>query len=186
VKLLRQQIKNQLQNLTKEFCDDATQKITAKISTSEIFNCSKNIACYIPIDNEINTRPIMEKIWQQNKNCFLPTLDAQKKYYLNFLRFNKQDKLIASNKYNIPEPEFHKNKIIMPQNLDLVIVPLLGFNENFFRLGRGAGCYDRTFSFKQQNPKTKPYLLGIAYSWQKLDFKPQPWDIAMDEVYYSC
>ena len=179
--LLRQQIKKKLLSLTPDVCSAASQKITTKITKNPIFVSSQNIACYIPVDNEIDVWPIIEIIWQQKKNCFLPTLDPKIKNHLQFIKFCKNDKLIIS-KYNIPEPEFSPEKTITAQDLDLAIVPLLGFNHNCFRLGRGAGCYDRTFEFKKKNSKAKPYLLGAGYKWQQIEFEPKPWDVPMDEI----
>jgi 5-formyltetrahydrofolate cyclo-ligase len=179
---LRQQIKRKLQNLTQELCLIASQKITRKITANEIFIHSQNIACYIPIENEINVWPIIKIIWQQGKNCYLPAFNPKTKNHLQFVRFFEHDKLEIK-EYKILEPKiFPATKIIAPQNLDLVIVPLLGFNNNHFRLGRGAGCYDRTFVFKRQNLKIKPYLLGVGYKWQRIEFEPNTWDVAMNEI----
>lgn len=181
---LRQQIKKKLRSLTPELCLVASQKITSKITTSEIFIHSQNIACYIPIENEIDVWPIIKIIWQQGKNCYLPAFDPNTKNHLQFIRFFEHNKLEIK-KYKILEPKICRAKNIAPQNLDLAIVPLLGFNSNRFRLGRGAGCYDRTFAFKQQNPKTKLHLLGVGYEWQHVEFEPNPWDVAMDEIVSS-
>lgn len=179
----RQQIKKKLHNAAPDLCLVTSQKIKTKIVTSEIFIHSKNIACYISIDNEIDVWPIIETIWQQGKNCYLPVCDPKIKNPLRFIKFLKHDEL-AITKYKILEPKICSIKIIAPQKLDLVIVPLLGFNNNRFRLGRGAGCYDRTFAFKQQNPKAIPYLLGVGYEWQQVEFESNPWDVVMDEIVF--
>lgn len=179
---LRQQIKKKLHAITPAMYSAAMQRITTQVITSNVFIRSQNIACYIPIDNEIDTESIIKTIWQQRKNCYLPALDPNKKYHLQFVKFNKHDKLIPG-KYKTQEPEIDPKKIIAVQTLDLVIVPLLGFTADYFRLGRGAGCYDRTFEFKKQNPKVGPYLLGIGYNWQCTVFKSKPWDVPMDNVF---
>jgi 5-formyltetrahydrofolate cyclo-ligase len=180
--ILRKQIKNRLQSLTPDFCATASQKIVNKITTNEIFIKSKNIACYIPIENEIDVWPIIKTIWQYGKNCYLPAFDPKEKNYLQAVKFDEHDELINT-RYKIFEPKICPQKIISPQDLDLAIVPLIGFNSSLFRLGRGAGCYDRTFEFKKQNPKAKPYLLGVGYEWQNIEFEPKPWDIALDEIF---
>ena len=180
---LRQQIKKKLQNSTPDLCLIASQKIITKIVTSEIFIHSKNIACYISIDNEIDVWPIIETIWHQGKTCYLPVCDVKIRHPLHFVKFCEHDKL-ATTKYKISAPKNSSPTFIEPQKLDLVIVPLLGFNNDRFRLGRGAGCYDRTFAFKQQTPEAKPYLLGVGYDWQQVEFEPYPWDVMMDEIVY--
>jgi len=169
---LRKQIKTKLQNLTPKSRAISSKKIATKIINSDIFIHSQNIACYIPIENEVDTRLIIETIWQQGKNCYLPAFASNTKKCLCFVKFMPNDPLLKVNE-----------KIISPKNLDLVIVPLIGFNSDNFRLGRGAGCYDITFEFKLHIKNlSKPYLLGIGYKWQHIKFEPNLWDVAMDEI----
>jgi 5-formyltetrahydrofolate cyclo-ligase len=181
LKPLRQQIKKKLQNLNAESCLTTSQTVATKIIATKIFVQSQNIACYIPIKNEIDVWPIIKAIWSCGKNCYLPTFEPKTKHYLQFVKFNERDRLTIV-KYNIPQPKIYLKKIIAPQDLDLVIVPLLGFNTERFRLGRGAGYYDHTFAFKKQNPKIKPYLLGAGYTWQRIDFEQHTWDMMLDEI----
>jgi 5-formyltetrahydrofolate cyclo-ligase len=62
---------------------------------------------------------------------------------------------------------------------DALVVPLLGFDDAGYRLGYGAGFYDRTFaSFPE-----KPLALGIGFALGRLaTIRPQPFDIAMDAI----
>ena len=256
LEILRKQIKKKLQNITPKSRAISSKNIATKIINSEIFIHSQNIACYIPIENEVDTQLIIETIWQQGKNCYLPTLPPNTKKHLCFVKFAPNDKLSKINKifepsvipiankfpryFNCrtntlgkmnlgakpsserPDPVWKHNgarftpsvneerkelkqqslprcaskrginsfykgyapeKIISPTNLDLVIAPLIGFNNKRFRLGRGAGCYDTTFEFKRyiKNP-SKPYLLGIGHKCQYVEFDPNPWDVVMDEI----
>jgi 5-formyltetrahydrofolate cyclo-ligase len=178
---LRQQIRKKLRTLTPEICVAASQKITSEILESEVFSQSQNIACYVPIENEIDVWPIIKTIWLLGKNCYLPVIDPTKKHSLQFVKFNEHNELIIA-KCKIPQPKICPEKIITPHNLDLAIVPLIGFNDNLFRLGRGTGHYDRAFELKRQTPKAKPYLLGVGYEWQGVEFEPKQWDVKMDAV----
>jgi 5-formyltetrahydrofolate cyclo-ligase len=178
---LRQQLRNKLQSLTPKLCTTTSQKIANEIVKKKIFTKSQNIACYIPMENEIDIWPIIKTLWQLGKNCYLPTIDPTKKYCLRFIKFNEHDELISL-KYKIPQPKIDHKKTLTPQDLDLAIVPLVGFNDDLFRLGRGAGYYDRAFEFKIKKNESKPYLLGVGYEWQRVDFKSKPWDVAMDEI----
>ncbi|EKE01015.1 MAG: hypothetical protein ACD_21C00242G0003 [uncultured bacterium] len=184
LKHLRQQLRTKLQNLSPDLCAATSQKITTKIVESEIFTRSQNIACYIPIENEIDVWPIIKTIWLHGKNCYLPVFNPNTEHYLQFVKFQEHDELTIS-KYKIPEPEICLEKIIAPQDLDLVIVPLVGFSADNFRLGHGAGCYDRAFAFKKQNPEAKSYLLGVGHEWQHVEFAPKSWDVAMDKIQFT-
>jgi len=183
LKLPREQIEIKLQNITPKLRSLSSQNIAIKIIHSEIFIHSQNIACYIPIETEIDTWSIIKNIWEQEKNCYLPAFSPHTKNHLCFVRFMTNDRLLKIKKYKTLEPEVTPEKIIAPEDLDLVIVPLMGFTSTCFRLGRGAGCYDRTFAFKKHTKSPiKPYLLGVGYKFQQIEFEPNPWDIAMDEI----
>ena len=77
-----------------------------------------------------------------------------------FFLWNTKDPLI-SNKYGIPEPI--RSKIVYP---DILIVPILGFDKQKFRLGYGGGFYDRYLN--KLNKKKKFLSIGIAFSFQKI------------------
>ena len=90
--------------------------------------------------------------------------------------------VLASNRFGIREPV--SGESVGAIDLDLVLVPLLGFDLNFNRVGMGGGYYDRAFSFlKNRRSYFRPKLVGLAYSSQQLDeFSPSPWDIPLFRV----
>lgn len=163
--------------------------ICEHILQSEIFASSHNIACYLAVNGEVDLSNVIQTIWQQNKKCYLPLVTKNEKHHMDFIEYKQKDELIC-NKYNICEPIYKHEKLINPVNLDLVLMPLIGFDDDCNRLGYGGGYYDYTFAFLQQrnnilvkSPK-KPYLLGVAFSWQHLDKKitASNTDIALDAV----
>lgn len=86
------------------------------------------------------------------------------------------------NRYGIAEPD---NLDFLPAAaLDLVIVPLLGFDKHGQRLGSGAGHYDRTFAFLNNLVKpSKPVLIGLAYELQAVTTLPAAsWDVRLDHI----
>lgn len=181
LKLTRNKIKNKLLNLSSQEVATAAQKVTHKIITHKIYKQAQHIACYVPIDNEIDIWAVIKNIWLTGKYCYLPALQPKINRLLQFVKFNEQDQLIKV-RYNIPQPKITRKNTIAAHNLDLVIIPLIGFNEHSFRLGRGSGYYDKTFAFKQNNRNTKPYLLGVGYRWQQVKFIPNSWDMVMNEA----
>ncbi len=182
-KLLREQVKIRLQNLTPEFRFLSSQNIATKIIRSAVFIRSKNIASYLPIEYEVDTWAIIRSIWEQGKNCYLPAFHPHEKKYLCFVKFMPNDLLLKVGRYKILSPQIFPEKIIVPDDLDLVIAPLVGFTSDLFRLGRGGGYYDRTFAFKKgASFFIKPYLLGVGYKCQMVEFEPNSWDVGMDEV----
>ena len=72
----------------------------------------------------------------------------------------------------------------MARQLDVVIAPLVAFDESLNRLGMGGGYYDRTFAFrKRARVLRRPVLIGVAYSFQRVDrLQPENWDVPLDVV----
>ena len=143
----------------------------------------KTIACYYSIKGEFPTAALIERLLSLGKKVYLPILRSDKKNYLAFQQIIPKQSL-KSNRYGIPEPVFNSQLQINAKDLDLVILPLLGFDDAGNRLGMGGGYYDRTFAFtKDQHNKRHPYLLGLAFSHQQSDqIIAQPWDVPLDSM----
>jgi len=142
------------------------------IMQQPIFMNSQHIACYWPFEGEISPLPLLEQAIAMKKQCYLPVLNRSKPYDLLFVHYQLGDPL-KLNHYGILEPYLKLHPCIPAQNLDLVLTPLIAFNDEGKRLGMGGGYYDRTFAFfgTQSKPK-KPYLLGLAYEFQRVDDLP--------------
>jgi 5-formyltetrahydrofolate cyclo-ligase len=66
-----------------------------------------------------------------------------------------------------------------PVQPDTLLVPLVGFDSENYRLGYGGGFYDRTIAAMPSRPRT----IGIGFACARLaTIYPQPYDIPMDEV----
>jgi 5-formyltetrahydrofolate cyclo-ligase len=178
---LRKEILNKRAKLPPPFQRETALKVANFISNINIFKKSKHIAAYFPVRGEMDPRPLIEQAWQEHKTSYLPIV--MENYKLSFAEYNKND-LLINNLYSIPEPCRETSKLINPKDLDIVIMPLVAFDINGNRLGTGTGYYDRTFAFtKQLTRRNKPYLIGIAYEFQKApDLSPQPWDVPLNMV----
>lgn len=129
--------------------------------------------------DEFDTTPLIQKIWAANKKCYLPTLAEGKT--LNFVLYNNGDKLQA-NQYSILEPENSARKIC-PTKLDLVILPLIAFDQHGKRLGTGGGFFDRTFAYVYEPGEKKQHLIGLAFAAQQAEsLIADPWDVAIEGV----
>lgn len=143
-----------------------------------LFKNSQSIACYFAQDSEFDCTPIIKAIWRAKKNCYLPILS--KSQSLSFGAY-ESDTILKKNRYHIPEPD--TSWYFPLEQLDLVLLPLVGFDLQGHRLGMGGGFYDRTFQFLRGKTTPKPFMLGLAYELQKIEHIPiDPWDVSMDGV----
>lgn len=118
---------------------------------------------------------MIEAMWDAGKQCYLPVLTDNEN--LAFVFFNVETSLVP-NEFNILEPE-DKSRILMPDQLDLVLLPLVAFDLQGHRLGTGGGYYDRTFATVAK----RPMLIGLAYDVQQAKNLPSdPWDVGLDGV----
>lgn len=155
-----------------------------QLLSSRIFRLSQKIALYLPNDGEIDPRFLLEPAWQQGKQTYLPVLGMRSMNQLWFLPFNDQT-VLTPNRFGIPEPVHQRrDRRFKPQQLDLVLMPLVAFDTQGNRLGMGGGFYDRTLAFLQHRHKwRKPRLIGLAYEFQRVDSLPvQQWDVPLDAI----
>ncbi len=89
---------------------------------------------------------------------------------------------LAQNRYGIPEPQVDAASLLPPDAMQLVVLPLVGFDAAGQRLGMGAGWYDRSFAFRRESP-APPWLVGAGFGFQQLDaIEAAPWDVALDAI----
>ena len=87
---------------------------------------------------------------------------------------------LTTNRYGIPEPDVPVGARLRPDELHLVLLPLLAFDARGNRLGMGAGYYDRSFAFRA-TASAPPRLVGVGYAFQQVDSLPaEPWDVPLD------
>lgn len=144
-----------------------------------MFHQSREIACYLATNSEFDSSAIIQTIWHAKKKCYLPILLANEKH-LEFVAYQKKDEL-ALNRHKILEPVVHQK--IATEKLDLVLLPLIGFDLRGNRLGTGGGYYDRTFQFLLTKKISKPILIGVGYQFQCVEsLLHDAWDIPLNGV----
>jgi 5-formyltetrahydrofolate cyclo-ligase len=159
------------------------RELTQRVIQLPIFLSSQHIAAYWSANAEISPLEILGSAQELRKSSYLPCIHPQNPTQLCFAPYMLGEPL-QSNRLGIQEPFFEMHSLINPQDLDLVLTPLLGFDTQGRRLGMGKGYYDRTFAFlntEQRDPK--PYLLGLAYALQGVEqLPPDPWDVLLNGV----
>ena len=122
----------------------------------------KIIGGYYPFNYELDILNILEVFENNNFTLSLPKITKNNE--MNFFRWSKNEPLNI-NKYGIPEPI--SNIKIYPK---ILLIPLVGFDDNLNRLGYGGGYYDRYLS-RAQN-KDQIFKVGVGFSFQKVKNLP--------------
>jgi len=181
---LRQQIREKRRALSDIEREQASFLLCERIASSRAYQQSKHIAFYLSNDGEMDLDLLIKHAWQQGKHCYLPVLAEPNTQRLWFIPYTPGTKL-KLNRFGIAEPvHSHSLRIRKTLSLDLILMPLVAFDEQGNRMGMGGGFYDRTLAFlRQRQYWHKPNLLGIAYEFQKKkQLQNNPWDIPLQAV----
>lgn len=161
----------------------AARHLAANVVSTRLFLTSLRIACYLPNDGEIDTKLVIEHIRRRRKTCYLPVLSRLSHDRLWFAKVTPNTPLVP-NRFGIPEPVVHARDLVRAQQLDLILMPLVGFGHHGNRLGMGGGFYDRSLEFLHHRHRwCRPSTLGLAYDFQRIDgLESDPWDIPLQGV----
>lgn len=161
-----------------------SERICQQLVAHRLFRAAQHIACYLPNDGEVDLTPLMDCAWAMGKTVYLPVISATHHNRLHFLPYAPGDTLMA-NHFGILEPVLHSRRVPALTRLNLVLTPLVGFDEQGHRLGMGGGFYDRTFAYlRRRQVWRKPHLVGVAFDLQKspAPLPHQSWDVPLEGV----
>jgi 5-formyltetrahydrofolate cyclo-ligase len=141
----------------------------------------KHVAVYIAHGSEVDLSPLIDRARQRGCILYLPAISDYRCSRMDFVRFDA-DAPLRANRYGIPEPERRNAARIPPRQLDLIFVPLVAFDANGWRLGSGAGFYDRALRHLRIGRRwRRPQLIGVGYELQRVpQLEPAPWDVPLD------
>lgn len=114
--------------------------------------------------SEIDIRPVLESVHQTGGVCLLPAVEARHST-LSFRHWVPGDDLSVS-AFGVAEPTGDK-AIGVPE---ILMVPLLAFDGDGYRLGYGGGYYDRTLAELRKQGACR--AVGVAYAGQQVDTLP--------------
>jgi len=145
---------------------------------------ARRVAAYWPADGELDPRPLLALARWPVARTFLPVLrPGRRQHRLWFVR-HAPGEVLRANRLGLPEPRRVRQGRRPTWALDLILVPLVGFDAQCNRLGMGGGYYDRTLAFlRQRRHWRRPRLIGIAHECQRVaHLTPRPWDVPLDAV----
>lgn len=158
----------------------AAEALASNLEQLPEFLVDSRVAGYWAVGGEMPLHRVFARLRAREQTYHLPILDDQ---YLRFAPWQPGMPL-QTNRFGIPEPDVETRQQLPAAALELVLVPLLGFDRKGNRIGSGGGYYDRSFSFLQTEVRpAQPILVGIGYHFQELEqLSPRRWDVAMDFI----
>ncbi|MCF5655692.1 5-formyltetrahydrofolate cyclo-ligase [Pseudomonas poae] len=177
---LRRMLRKARRALTPSEQRQAAQGLYRQLAQHPLFRRAKHISLYLPTDGEIDPRLLLRAAQRQGKATYLPVLSAWPRTKMVFQRVRPGETL-RPNRFRILEPRVNARRQRKVWALDLVLLPLVGFDDVGGRLGMGGGFYDRSLAYLARRKHwRKPTLLGLAHECQKVDRLAQAsWDVPL-------
>ncbi|MEX2585891.1 MAG: 5-formyltetrahydrofolate cyclo-ligase [Balneolaceae bacterium] len=118
-----------------------SREISARLFNWDLYRKARRVHCFVGVESkgEVETLPVLEQMIQEGKEVYLPKVNASSPA-LKHVRYRGPESLVPG-PYGIPEPT--GEEAIAPEELDLILVPLLAADNRKNRLGYGMGYYDR-------------------------------------------
>lgn len=177
-KEMRNTINQQRKMLTPDEIRAASVAVFDRVLHHPFLQQPRRIGSYVSFAGEIDTLRLNDALLEANHSMSLPVVNLEHKGEMEFYAYHESKELVP-NRFKILEPVPCLDHYTSPQSLEVLLVPLVGFNLEGDRLGMGGGYYDRML--KKINPTT--LCIGLAYDFQQIDnLVRQDWDMPLDEI----
>lgn len=163
---IRKEIKrrrNEISSQKIEEIDSILPEFISAIDDDELQSAlkgAKRVALYRAVRGEVPVDGLAEALMARGIKCCFPRVEGGEMVFCDCTDLS--DELFCVSSYGIKEP-VASLKPVKPEDIDVVVMPAVAYNEEGTRLGMGGGFYDRYFGADNAN---KTYLLGICYEFQ--------------------
>ena len=182
---LRMTIRQRRTKLDPAWCEANSALICKHLADSWLYRRAKHIAFYFALGNEAKLELLMHDAWSHGKQVYLPILGLRYSGQLWFVPCQPSTPLYK-NRFGIAEPVHapHERRVQL-RGLDMILMPLVAFDQTGNRLGMGGGFYDKTLASLHASCASwsRPKRIGIAYDMQRVAAIPgEDWDVPLDSV----
>ena len=177
---LRRLLRKARRSLNRSEQRQAAQGLYRQLAQDPLFRRARHVSLYLPMDGEIDPRLLLRAAQKRGKTTYLPVLSAWPRTKMVFQRVRPGENF-KPNRFRIPEPRINAGRQRKIWTLDLVLMPLVGFDPEGGRLGMGGGFYDRSLAYlARRKTWRKPVLLGLAHECQKVGkLAVASWDVPL-------
>lgn len=184
-KQLRATLRQRRRALTPQQQRHAARQLSRQLQKLPEIRQARHLAAYIANDGEIDPAAFLIWAQQRGKTIWLPVVCDDHPLHSLGMRFaaaptRKQRGGWRRNHYGISEPRTRRQ--IAPGKLDVLLLPLVGFDQQGNRLGMGGGYYDRLLQMLESTPR-RPQYIGLAHRCQSVpQLASASWDRPVDRV----
>ena len=176
---IREQSKIKRQVLSIEQVEEKSLFLLENLWTSSLLDNIEILHLFLPIKKfkEPNTWLLIEKIWQERPDIRLvvPKTDTKTSTLKHY--FLEKHTPLQENAWGISEPDENRAAICSLEEIEMVLVPLLAFDKQGYRVGYGKGFYDR---FLAQCPQALKVGFSLEEALERDISDIDDYDIALD------
>lgn len=153
-----------------------------RVIASGAFQSAATLVGYLPMEDECDVRPVLREALAQGKRVAVPRVEWEDGS-LTPCVVEDLEAGVVSGRHGVREPAPDAQPLAL-QEIGLLLIPGLGFDERCFRMGRGAGFYDRFLARLGEAQRPRAPALAAAFEAQVLA-EPLPrdeWDEPLDAI----
>ena len=174
--ILRQEFKSIRKKISeREF---KSEMIKEMLIQSDIWQQAEKIALYLSFGSEVGTEKIVQQGFLEKKIIAAPITDNES-FAMEFYQILPQSATLKA-KLGMQEPLAQKERLLKAEDIDLIILPGVAFDEKGHRLGMGKGCYDRYLP--RLNQEAVKAALAFEGQIAKNELPYEKFDVLMDFV----
>ena len=158
--MIKEELRKKYIDIRKKVADkeEKSNTICQKVMALEKYKSANVIACYKSLPSEVDTKLLIEETMKNGKIVVLPRVNGQELEFYKIINLDISN--FEKSSIGVEEPKDNHYEKIDINDIDLVIVPGICFDEEGNRLGFGKGFYDRFLN------KINAFSLGICFKEQ--------------------
>lgn len=155
---------------------DRARAITARLLATHVITGAERVGVYLALGDEPETRGFISALWSRGIDVYVPRVTSDRHFQWMALG---PDTALTPGRFGIDEPSAGEGgpARIRTGDLDVIVAPALAVDRRGFRLGRGAGYFDRALA------GASAPIIAIAHDEDIVDDLPQEdHDVPVDMV----
>lgn len=171
-RIIRRELLERRQQLGDDECYRLSRLVQSQLFATDAYRDCRSIALYAQIRNEVQTTDVLRRALADGKQVCFPRVENEE---LVFVSVAGSESLQAG-RFGVAEPV--GNELVQTEEINLMLVPGVGFDRNGYRIGYGRGFYDR--ATRRRRPQQ---MIGLAYSFQLVEDLPaEDHDVRLDKL----
>jgi len=157
----------------------AALQVARTVAASRWLKPGRSVGLYLSMPEELDTTPLLQLALRRGCRVAVPRIISVRHNRMRFFDFTGA---VATGAFGIAAPR--GDRMRAAREMDVMFVPLVGFDPAGHRIGMGRGFYDRFLAHRtRMHHWRRPLLIGIAYDTQRVPtLSPSLHDVPLDAI----